>query len=121
VAATFFPAAQQGLVVYEPFGGLCAGLEMVLRNGYPVHRYFYSDISSTAHQVAAHRLQLLQARYPGLLPPTAVQDSFTALPQDVWQVHEAHLVRLSRCFPQQWLVVGGGSVRISRLQVRVRD
>ncbi len=31
VAATFFASAQKGIVLYAPFGGLCAGLEMVLR------------------------------------------------------------------------------------------
>jgi hypothetical protein len=34
VAATFFPAAlHAGVVLYEPFGGICAGLEMVLKAG----------------------------------------------------------------------------------------
>jgi len=39
VASTFFAAAQAGIVLYEPFGGMCAGLEMVLRNNIPVAKY----------------------------------------------------------------------------------
>jgi hypothetical protein len=33
VASTFFPSASKGVVLLEPFGGLCVGLEMALRNG----------------------------------------------------------------------------------------
>ena len=36
VAATFFPASRKGVILYEPFGGLCAGLEMILRCAIPV-------------------------------------------------------------------------------------
>jgi hypothetical protein len=31
---------QSGIVLYEPFGGLCAGLEAMLRNGIKVHHYY---------------------------------------------------------------------------------
>jgi len=107
VAATFFPAAAAGLVVYEPFGGLCSGLEMVLRNGFAVHTYLYSDIDPVAQQVAAYRLQQLQAQYPGLLPATALGATFTALPQDVWQITSQHLQAVTSQYQRQWLVVGG--------------
>ena len=107
VSSTFFAAAPAGVVVYEPFGGLCAGLEMVLRNGLPVSQYFYSDIDPLARSVAQHRLSLLQARYPALLPASALQFTFSALPQDVWEVTEQQLAALSARFPRQWLVVGG--------------
>ena len=107
VAPTFFPAAQVGLVVFEPFGGLCAGLEMVLRNRLPVHTCYYCDIDPTAQKVARHRLRRLQARYPGLLPPSALLSTFTALPQDVWAITTAQLQQLSTLHQRQWLVVGG--------------
>jgi hypothetical protein len=94
-------------VLFEPFGGLCAGLEMALRNGIRIHTYLYSDTSAVATTVAQHRIQLLQARYPGLLPATALTHTFTALPQDVWQIKEHHLQHLSQIFHRQWLVVGG--------------
>ena len=107
VANTFFPAAQAGLVVYEPFGGLCSGLEMVLRNNLPVHTYLYSDTDPAAQAVAKHRLRLLQARYPELLPPSALLHTFTAVPQDVWHITPALLQELTSRYQRQWLVVGG--------------
>ena len=80
---------------------------MVLRNGLPVFQYLYSDIDPVARQVAQHRLALLQARYPGLLPASALEHTFSALPQDVWQVTTEQLALLSQRWPRQWLVVGG--------------
>ena len=59
VAATFFTSAQKGIVLYEPFGGLCAGLEMVLRCGIPVARYLYSDIDPVAQDLAQVRMETL--------------------------------------------------------------
>lgn len=56
VADTFFPASQRGVVLLEPFGGLCAGLEMLLRNGTAIHQYHYLDINPVAREVAAHRV-----------------------------------------------------------------
>ena len=107
VAHTFFPAAKAGVVLFEPFGGLCAGLEMALRNGIPIHAYIYSDISADARAVAQHRLQLLQSRFPGLLPASALTHTFNALPQDVWDIQPAHMQHLAQQFQRQWLVVGG--------------
>ncbi len=38
--SAFIATAQtEGITLYEPFGGLCAGLEMVLRNGFVVRRW----------------------------------------------------------------------------------
>ena len=52
VSATFFPAAYaQGIVLYEPFGGMCAGLEMVLRNGFRVNQYIYSDTDAAVRKI----------------------------------------------------------------------
>ena len=53
-----------GVILYEPFGGLCAALEAVLRNGVRVHRYYFSDISKPAQLVAHHRKQDLAQLYP---------------------------------------------------------
>ncbi|KAF6258012.1 hypothetical protein COO60DRAFT_1164663 [Scenedesmus sp. NREL 46B-D3] len=57
VAFSFFPAAAQGVVLLEPFGGLCAGLEMLLRNGTAVKHYYYLDSNATSRKVAAHQQQ----------------------------------------------------------------
>jgi hypothetical protein len=39
VGATFFATPRRGVIRYEPFGGLYAGLEMILRCGIPVTKY----------------------------------------------------------------------------------
>jgi hypothetical protein len=57
VTDTFMPAAQgDGITLGEMFGGLGAGLEMMLRNGFKIRRYLYSDISPDAQAVMKHRL-----------------------------------------------------------------
>ncbi|KAK3233678.1 hypothetical protein CYMTET_56035 [Cymbomonas tetramitiformis] len=40
----FQEAREEGVVCYEPCGGLCAGLEMLLRCGVEVNKYLYQDI-----------------------------------------------------------------------------
>ena len=106
IADSFFPAAQRGITLYEPFGGLCAGLDMLLRNGFAVNKYYYSDIDPTARKIAVHRVQHLMALYPSLLPATAVADMFT-LPQDVRQVTPQYLVDAGAQRGDQWMLVGG--------------
>ena len=73
-ASFFQAAATSGITLFEPFGGLCAGLEMALRNGFKVQSYIYSDIDPAARQVAAFRVQALAQRYPGQLATLALQD-----------------------------------------------
>lgn len=109
VAHSFFPAAQHtGITLYEPFGGLCAGLEMALRSGIRVSRYIYSDINVTARSVAEHRLQQLRQEFPTLLPKPATSSAFSCLPADVRQVTSGQLAALVDETPaQQWLVVAG--------------
>ncbi len=108
VAATFFPAAYtHGLILYEACGGMCAGLEMVLRNGISVTQYLYSDVDPTAQRIAAHRIKLLQAAYPHLLSPEALSGCFQQLPQDIRQVNQTHLRDCVGRRDGQWLVVAG--------------
>ena len=108
-AATFFPAAlARGVVLWEPFGGLCAGLEMALRNGLYINAYYYSDIDPTAQRVARHRIRKLQTMYPHQLSETALAGTFSKLPLDVKAVTSQHLKELVDQLPnQQWLVVAG--------------
>ncbi|KAF8056149.1 pol [Scenedesmus sp. PABB004] len=107
VAASFFPAATQGLVLVDAFGGLCAGLEMALRGGKRIHKYLYVDINPTSRAIAAHRVQQLTALYPDLLPTSALQGMFS-LPQDVREITTWHLVQEGASLQRQpWLVVGG--------------
>ena len=41
-------AEQEGVTVLELFGGMAAGVEMLLRNGVPITRYVYCDNSPAA-------------------------------------------------------------------------
>lgn len=109
VAPTFFAAAEQhGLVVFEPFGGLCSGLEATLRMGFRVGCYIYADTSRVSRQVAQHRLLQLSQRYPEQLSPAAWQGAFSALPQDVRAITFQHVQKVVAAFPsQQWLLVAG--------------
>jgi site-specific DNA-cytosine methylase len=95
------------VVLLEPFGGLCAGLEMALRNGTAIQQYLYCDINPVARQIAAHRVTQLMAQYPALLPASAVQGAFTA-PQDIRLLTTQHLVsKGARDQSHPWLVVAG--------------
>ena len=97
-----------GVTLYEPFGGLCAGLEMLLRCGVPVLRYLYSDISPQAQAVAAHRLPLLTKQYgSALLPPEAYARAFSQLPQDVYSITTTDLLAAGARDNTQWMVVAG--------------
>lgn len=109
VASSFFPAAlQHGITLYEPFGGLCAGLEMVLKAGIQVNCYIHSDIDASAQIVAQHRVQQLAREFPHLLPHSAYASAFATLPDDVRQVTTSQLAQLVALKPgEQWLVVAG--------------
>jgi len=108
VSGSFFAAADaEGVTLFEPFGGLCAGLDMCLALGLRIKRYLYSDIDPAARQVAQYRLQQLMAHYPACLPHSATLDTFTALPQDVRCIDAAALRDAGAGESGQWLVVAG--------------
>ena len=90
---------------------------MVLRNGFRVNQYIYSDTDPAVRKIALHRMRTLQSQYPELLPPAAIQGSLAMLPMDVRQVGSAQLLPLVQQFTdQQWLVGGAGPVRTCRWQ-----
>ena len=100
-------AVTEGVTLYEPCGGICAGLEAVLRNGITVRRYIYSDISQVAQTAAAFRIAQMQERYPQLLKGGAVADAFTTLPMDVVACGPSQLVAAGARDGTQWLVIAG--------------
>jgi hypothetical protein len=106
-AGTFFTTARRrGITLFEPFGGLGAGLEMVLKHGIRVNRYVYADTSGTARAVMQHRLTVLTGRYPHLLAPSAWEKAFITLPMDVRAITAADVEKA--VLPgEQWLVVAG--------------
>ena len=96
-----------GLTLFEPFGGICSGLEAALRAGLPIRRYIYCDTSTAACLIAKHRVAQLMAYYPSLLKAEAVADAFTTLPQDVYSIRPAELAALAREQGGPWLTVAG--------------
>jgi len=107
VANSFFPAAvEQGVVLYEPCGGLCAGLEMLLSSGISVKQYYYSDTDPEAQQIACHRFRQLQSRFPEQLQPEAFQSALSTFPADIAAVSSQQLAAAVR--RHSWPAVGGG-------------
>ena len=107
-SAFYSEAASSGLVVVELFGGLCAGLEMVLSCGFSVSQYFYCDVNPTARLLASHRMAILSTRFPGQLPATAFEDTLFALPQDVQDISTQHIHAIVTLQPaSKWLLVAG--------------
>ena len=94
-------------MLYEPFRGLCAGLEAALRNNIRIHQYLYSDINAAARKVARFRVYNLQRKYPHLLSQAAVEDAFSTLAQDVTQVTTAALITAGALRGPQWLIIAG--------------
>ena len=91
VSHSFWHAAQdRGITVVELCAGICTGLEAVLLSGIRVNAYLYCDIDADARRVAEFRLHNLSARFPDLLPPTAIADAFS-VPQDVRSLHSHHI------------------------------
>jgi hypothetical protein len=105
---SFFQAASTvGLRLFEPFGGICSGLEAVLRAGMKVKTYYYADNDATAHRIAAHRIAQLSTLYPAQFLPGAADQAFIALPQDVHQINLTTLAALARKAGGPWLTVAG--------------
>ena len=104
---SLYRATHYGVTLYEPSGGLCAGLEAVLRNNIPVLRYIYSDIEVSAQRVAVFRMTELRNRFPDLLHPFATHMALQTLPMDVAAVDTAALLHAGALDQTQWMVIAG--------------
>jgi hypothetical protein len=101
-------AFHEGVVMYEPFGGMCNGLLSALRCGIVIKRYIYSDTCPNARRCAEQRLKNLTATFPLQLPQQAISDAFSRLPMDDYRVGTSQLAQLCRKHQgSPWLVVGG--------------
>lgn len=103
-------AAQQcgeGIVVLDLFGGLGAGLEMALRNGFKVQHYIHIDIDPVARNVARSRAEQFLDRFPGQLDRESITHMHDMLAHDVNKITAADLARVSKGLGGQWLVVAG--------------
>jgi len=114
VAGAFFSAAQtRGVTLYEPFGGLWG------RSGdVHAHRHTRGAVPACtvtptwqlARRQAHHSVSDLHMAHPHLLPPSALADTFTALPQDVTQIDRDVLLAAgayNTATSAQWLVIAG--------------
>ena len=91
-----------GVILYEPFGGLAAGLEMLLHAGVRVRQYIYSNTSRSAAAITAHRCSLLSRKFgPELFPSSSYERAFTILPANVYDVTAALLGAAVAAFPGQ--------------------
>ena len=92
IGESFWGALDEGgVVVVELFGGMCAGLEACLRNGWKVRRYVYVDKDAQVREVAQFRVATLMAKYPTQLGAEACREAFTFWPQDVCEVKQEHV------------------------------
>ncbi|KAK3253434.1 Methyl-CpG-binding domain-containing protein 9 [Cymbomonas tetramitiformis] len=106
VAKSFFrEAREEGVTCYEPCGGLCAGLEMLLRSGVKVNQYLYQDISPAARAVARARCFALSRRYSELFPASAIK--LEQLPADLEQITAQHFVDAGALAGERWIMVCG--------------
>ena len=109
VSSDFFPAAAgSGIILYEPFGGICAGLEMCLRNGLKIVRYYYSDVDALAQHVALHRINQFLQQYPEQLDTSAVVNAVALFAADIRDVSSKQLHAVVTQYPTiPWLIVAG--------------
>ena len=83
---------EQGVDVYELYGGTAAGLDMLLKRRCKVRKYYYCDTSDDARSVVRNRLQEYARQYPAQVNSDTFRDTFT-LPQDVAQLSMKHISR----------------------------
>jgi hypothetical protein len=74
---------EEGIVLFELFGGIGSGLAAVLQAGIKVKRYVYVDVDDTARQVAKQHARRLRTQFPDLLAYTAIMSSFSTLVGDI--------------------------------------
>ncbi|KAF5830920.1 hypothetical protein DUNSADRAFT_13852 [Dunaliella salina] len=95
------------ITLYEPFGGVCSGLEAALLAGLHVQQYIYSDPDPAAQAVAALRLTYLHIVFPAQLPHSASNNTFSTLPHDVDNITNLHLIRTFARDPRPLLIIAG--------------
>jgi hypothetical protein len=105
-AKGLYAELEQGVVLVELFGGLCAGSEACLRNGWKVARYVYSDRDPAVRRVAWHRVAALAAEYPEQLSLEACEGAFSLWPQDVGDIRSHHVEQL-RCLGKPCMLWAG--------------
>ena len=67
-------------------GGTTAFLAASLAAGLKIKHYLYNDVDKQARTCAAHRVKELAAKYPNLLPASALAGWDTTLPADIMKI-----------------------------------
>ncbi|KAK3249710.1 hypothetical protein CYMTET_40875 [Cymbomonas tetramitiformis] len=101
----FQKARQQGATCYEPCGGMCAGLEMLLRNGVKVNKYLYQDVSEHSKRVVSVRCAEMVRRYPAQLRAGAL--SLEVLPDEMKLTTRDMLIQQGALTGEQWVLICG--------------
>ena len=96
-------------MVIELFGGICSGLEMMLRAGVPVTHYIYVDGNSDVRSAARMRMVHLNRQFHNLwgFNDNDSESMFNALSQQVEDISEAEVQALCRNHPHDILLVAG--------------
>jgi hypothetical protein len=74
---------EDGIVLFELFGGIGSGLVAVLQAGLKVKRYIFVDVDEAARQVAKRHSRRLRTQFPELLATSAIKTSFATLVGDI--------------------------------------
>ena len=86
---------QNGLHVWEPFGGMsCSGAIMTVEQGKKIGTYTNTDIDGDARDITRAFLPKIQTRYPGLLPTSAIKGFDTRLNHDISKISDDNLDKL---------------------------
>ena len=96
----------EGIVLYEPCGGIGTCLQAALRNGWRIRKFIYQDTSQAAKAVMTKRLGEFSRDYGSLFPNSAWQDSFS-LPDDIEHLTPHHLKEAGVSQGLRWVVCCG--------------
>ena len=101
-------AAQSGVCLMELCGGICTGLEALLRSGVRVNQYLYVDKDPLAQEMARFRLGQMSAKYPTQFPLAAWEHAFQ-MPQDLTKVEDHHVSTATapKQAHRQWFIIAG--------------
>lgn len=96
-----------GLQVVELFGGLGAGLELILRSGVKVVNYIYVENRADIRNVMHNRLKWLCKVYPRQLSVEVCEEAMNQMPNDVRDITSALVQEAVRACSSDWLIVAG--------------
>jgi site-specific DNA-cytosine methylase len=82
---------EEGIVLFELFGGIGSGLAAVLQAGIKVKHYIYVDVDDATRQVAKQHARRLKTQFLDLLACMAIISSFSTLVGDIALLSEKNI------------------------------